>query len=144
MLKSYPMLLRNNGYYAGLVGKYGVACEAKPRDVFDAMKGIGRAHYFKKQPDGSERHETELWGDWAVEFLNKRPKNKPFCLSISFNASHAEDGDKRPGIGHFPWLRAMDGMYEDIETPAPRLSDPAIFENQPEFLRTSMNRVRYG
>ena len=32
-------------------------------------------------------------------------------LSVSFNATHAEDNDK---VDHFPWPKVMDGMYEDI------------------------------
>jgi arylsulfatase A-like enzyme len=44
---------------------------------------------------------------------------------------------------HFPWPKAVDGMYENVEIPPPRLSDPAIFENHPDFLKTSMNRKRF-
>ena len=64
-------------------------------------------------------------------------------LTISFNATHAEDRDKRPGIGHYPWPKVTDGMYEDLEMPLPRLNDPAIYEEQPEFLKQSINRQRY-
>jgi choline-sulfatase len=60
-----------------------------------------------------------------------------------FNACHAEDGDRRPGIGHFPWPRAVDGMYETDEIAPPRLNDPAIFESQPDFLKTTINRERF-
>ncbi len=60
-----------------------------------------------------------------------------------FNACHAEDGDRRPGIGHFPWPRAVDGMYEDVTIAPPRLSDPAIFDALPDFLQTTINRERY-
>jgi hypothetical protein len=48
-------------------------------------------------------------GDRAIEFLNSNPQGQPFCLSISFNASHAEDWDLE---NHFPWPKAVDGMYE--------------------------------
>jgi arylsulfatase A-like enzyme len=34
-------------------------------------------------------------------------------------------------------------MYEDISIPEPRLSDPEIYESQPEFLKASINRERY-
>ena len=37
----------------------------------------------------------------------------------------------------------MDGKYDDIEIPEPRLSDPAIWEAHPEFLKTSNHRERY-
>ena len=62
---------------------------------------------------------------------------------MSFNAAHAEDGDKRPGIGHFPWPKAVDGLYEDVPIKAPLLSDPKIFESHPEFMKKSMNRIRF-
>ena len=89
------------------------------------------------------RHETQILGDWAIDFLKEQPKGKPFCLQVSFNATHAEDGDKRPGIGHFPWPKVTDGMYEDQQMPLPPLNDPAIYEAQPDFLKASLNRNRF-
>ena len=69
------------------------------------------------------------------------PEGKPFCLSVSFNAVHAEDGDKKD---HYPWPKAVDGMYDDVAIPSPRLGAPKIFESQPEFLKKSMNRNRWS
>lgn len=140
---SYPLLLREAGYRTGFFGKYGCRLHVKPAQLFDVFKPVGRNPYFRKMPDGSKRHETDLCADHAIAFLKEQPAGRPFCLSVSFNASHAEDGDKRPGIGHFPWPPSVDGMYDDINVPAPRLSDPAIFNGQPDFLRTSMNRERF-
>jgi len=141
MSKSYPALMREAGYRTGFIGKYGVKTLGKPEsNMFDFFKPHGGTPYFKKQPDGTMRHETELAGDRAIEFLNNNPKGKPFCLSISFNAVHAADDDKE---NHFPWPKAVDGMYDNVKIPAPRLSDPSVFESQPEFLKKSMNRKRY-
>ena len=86
---------------------------------------------------------VELIVDRGIEFVKNQPKGKPFALNMWFNACHAEDGDRRPGIGHFPWPRAVDGMYEDTEMYQPRLNDPAIFESQPNFLKTTINRERF-
>ncbi len=142
MSASYPALMRQAGYRTGFVGKYGVQTKGKPEfDMFDVFQTHNRNPYFKKQPDGTRRHETEIAGDKAIAFLKANPKGKPFCLSISFNAVHAEDGDLKD---HFPWPKAVDGMYENMELPAPRLSDPAIFENHPDFLKNAMNRQRYA
>lgn len=142
MSRSYPMLLRKAGYRTGFVGKYGVRTQGKLEpQMFDFFKPHG--HGFHKQPDGTMRHETEVAGDRAIEFLRGHPGGKPFCLSISFNAVHAVDGDKRPGIGHYPWPKTVDGMYEDITIPLPRLSEPTIFAGQPDFLKESMNRERF-
>ena len=141
MAKSYPALLQAAGYRTGFIGKYGVRTEGEPEpSMFDFFKPHSSNPYFKKQPDGTLRHETEVAGDRAIEFLNSNPQGQPFCLSISFNASHAADWDLE---NHFPWPKAVNGMYEDVEIPAPRLSDPAIFANHPKFLKTSMNRKRY-
>ena len=138
---SYPAVLRRAGYRTGFTGKFGVnAGKDGPSEMFDYFKPINRNPYFHKQADGTLRHEAELAGDRAIEFLEDNPKGTPFCLSVSFNSVHAEDGDKK---NHFPWPKAVDGMYDDVEIPRPRLGDPAIFESQPEFLRKSMNRDRY-
>lgn len=140
---NYPQLLRTAGYRTGFLGKYGCKMEADPKQMFDTFEEIGRNPYFHDLPDGSKRHETDLCADRAIDFINTQPANQPFCLSISFNASHAEDQDKRPGSGHFPWPPSVDGLYRDITIPPPRLSDPAIFESQPDFLKQSLNRRRY-
>ncbi|MEM9158839.1 MAG: sulfatase-like hydrolase/transferase [Verrucomicrobiota bacterium] len=141
----YSDILRENGYRTGYFGKWhakmpeGYARE----DHFDEFEAIGRNPFYKKMPDGSLRHETELIVDKGIEFIKSQPKGKPFALNLWFNACHAEDSDRIPGIGHFPWPRAVDGMYEDVEIAPPRLNDPAILESQPDFLKTTINRERY-
>lgn len=140
-----PDLLRKAGYRTGFFGKWHARMPRgfTPKEHFDEYERIWRTPYHKKQPDGTLRHTTELIGDRGVEFLKNQPKDKPFCLNLWFNASHAEDGDKRPGVGHFPWPKAVDGMYEDIDMPAPRLNDPEIYESQPDHLKASINRARF-
>ena len=113
------------------------------RDHFDEFEAIARNPFYKKLPDGSLRHETELIVDRGIDFIQRLPKGKPFALNLWFNACHAEDSDRRPGIGHFPWPRAVDGMYEDIVIASPRLDTSEIFESQPKFLQTTINRERY-
>ena len=98
-----------------------------------------RAPYWKEQADGLRRHVTDLIGDASVAFVEESDP-RPWCLSISFNAVHAEDNDKED---HFPWPQVVDGMYDNTEMPPPRLADPAIFESQPDFLKSSLNRTRF-
>ena len=132
---SYPIVLKAAGYRIGFAGKYGMEF-SRPgmKNQFYFFKSIDRNPYLKKMPDGSLRHETELCGDAAIEFIQSNPDGVPFCLSISFNASHAEGNDHRPGF-HFQWPRSTDGMYEDIEIPAPRLDDNKYFTAMPLFLQ---------
>ncbi len=141
----YPDILRENGYRTGYFGKWHAKMPKgyKKEDHFDEFEAIGRNPFYKKQPDGSLRHETEVIVDRGIEFVKSQPKDKPFALNMWFNACHAEDGDRRPGIGHFPWPRAVDGMYEDVDFDRQPLDTREIFDSQPDFLKTTINRERY-
>jgi arylsulfatase A-like enzyme len=141
----YSDILKERGYRTGYFGKWHAKMPKgyKKEDHFDEFEAIGRNPFYKKQPDGSLRHETELIVDRGIDFIKSQPKDKPFALNMWFNACHAEDGDRRPGIGHFAWPRAVDGMYDDIDIAPPRLNDPAIFDALPRFLKTTINRERF-
>ena len=163
--ESFPNQLKQAGYQTGFIGKWGMRTEVKRESLYDYFKPINRNPYFIKiksevdqHPSGicekhdqdfdpnfiqlpdNLRHETELCGDKAIEFIQQQKEDTPFCLQVSFNAVHAEDGDKK---NHFPSPRAVDHLYETIPMPTPRLGNPAIFEAMPEFLKKSMNRDRY-
>lgn len=141
----YSDLLRKQNYRTGYFGKW----HAKtPRNFqkgkhFDEIEVIGRNPFFKKMPDGSLRHETDLIVDRGIDFIKRQPKGKPFALNMWFNACHAEDGDRRPGIGHFAWPQSANGMYEGTYIGPPRLNDPETFEKLPLFLKNSITRERF-
>ncbi len=139
---SYPMMLKGAGYRIGFAGKYGMSFEKKGLSrKFNFIKHIGRNPYLKKQKDGSLRHETDLCADAAIKFIQSTPVGKPFCMSVSFNATHAEDNDHRPGF-HFQWPESADGLYEDVEIPAPELGDEKYFKAMPEFLQDADELLR--
>lgn len=140
---SYPAQLKAAGYRTGFVGKFGVKVEggkAAIEQMFDSFVPVWRGGNDVKEADGSPRHFTDLAGDRAIEFIAGAAKEQPFCLSISFNAAHAEDGDKE---NHYPYPAVEEGLYQDIKMPRPKLDGGDYFESQPEFLRESMNRDRY-
>lgn len=141
----YTDELLGAGYRTGFFGKWHakMPTEFKPKDHFDVFEAIQRNPYYKKQADGSLRHETDLIVDRGIEFIREQPVGRPFALNLWFNACHAEDDDRRPGIGHFPWPESTQGLYEDVEIPAPRLGAKQIFDALPDFLQTSINRERY-
>ena len=138
---SYPRLLKDKGYKVGYFGKSHVKfAEGEQEKMFDQFKKIGRNPYFKKQKDGSLRHETELIGDEAEAFIDSAPEDIPFMLNLCFNAAHAEDSDKE---NHYPHPYATKKLYSGMTMPAPKLNDPAIFEANPDFLKESMHLNRY-
>ena len=136
---SYPVLLRRAGYQTGFVGKFGIVVpEGGEDEMFDSYVNLHRDPYFKKI-NGKLKHLTDITGDHALEFLRSCKSGQPFCLSISFNAPHAEDRDPRQYI----WPSSCDNFYNDVQIPKPKLADPAFFEAQPEFIKTSMNWIRW-
>ena len=137
---SYPVRLRAAGYRTGFVGKFGVStAPGGPARMFASFVPLAPDPYFKKQPDGSERHLCDLTGDHALEFLDGCRPEQPWCLSISFNEPHAEDGDPQ----QYFWPKAMDDAYTDTVFPVPKTMTPSFFAAQPEFLRKSESRTRF-
>ena len=141
----YTDLLRGAGYRTGHYGKWHTKLPKgnNPEDHFDEFEAIGRNPFYKPQPDGSVRHETDIIVDKGIEFVKSQPKGQPFALNLWFNACHAEDSDRRPGIGQFAWPLSSNGLYAEQEMYRPKLDDPAIFEALPEFFQTSITRERY-
>ena len=141
----FPVQLRAAGYRTGHFGKWHMQSPPgfNPAAQFDRYEAIGRNPYLKPQVDGTTRHETDLVADRAIEFLQTQPKGQPFSLNLWFNAPHAEDNDRRPGVGHYPWPASVEGLYEDRTLAPPRLGDPAIYERHPDFLKKSINRERF-
>ena len=142
--ETYPALLRRAGYRVGLVGKLGVRIGAEGREeMFDTFTA-GTLPYLRPQPsDQTEdavppRHLTERNIDRATDFL-RAADGRPFCLSVSFQAPHAEDGNPE----QYVWPASCDALYTEDAIPPPRTADPAFFAALPEFLRTGLNRERW-
>ena len=146
--QSYPYLLRQAGYRTGFIGKFGVKIADRDQmidELFDYYEPAPRSTpHFITIEDGSRRHSAEIKGDQAIAFIRDNPTDQPFCLSVSFNAVHAVDGNLTPGNeGHYPYPAAVADFYEGMDMPLPDLNDPAIFDNHPAFMKESMHRDRY-
>jgi len=138
MDSSYPAILRQSGYHTGFVGKFGIEVED---GVIGAMfdRFHSTAYPYFQEVDGKKRHLTDIHGDLALAFLRKRPHNQPFCLSLSFWAPHADDGSTQ----QYFWPDVCSEMYRDVVIPPPPTSEPEFFEALPDFLKNSLNRVRW-
>ena len=140
---TYPAVLRESGYRTAFIGKLGVSISGGRASIdamFDEFTPLSRNPYFKTLEDGTTRHVTDITGDEAVSFIRRQTNERPFCLSVSFNAGHAEDGDLDD---HYPAPPSEAELYAEVPMPRPRLDGGATFDMQPEFLRHSMNRDRY-
>lgn len=137
--ETYPGLLRANGYHVGHVGKWHNG--KFPAEEFDFGRSYGGRHWLGK-PGSEQVHVTKQNELDALEFLEKRPKEKPFCLTLAFFATHAEDGHPEQ---FRPQPESMQ-LYEDATIPVPELMSDEALANLPPFLQDKANegRVRYG
>ena len=137
--QTYPGLLRAAGYWSGFVGKYGIG-EIRPGD-FDFSRQYETKHWFETET-GEPIHITEKNARDALDFLRARPKEKPFVLSVSFFAAHAED---RAPEQYLPqaWSAAA---YEGVTIPPSPLATDEYLRALPPFLSAPANdgRVRWG
>ena len=111
-------------------------------DHFDQFEHWGRSGprgYFVKREDGTRRHLTEVTGDKAAAFLKSCRPEEPFCLTLCFNAPHAQDDDPQ----QYFWPTRFDQLYRDATIPPPRNAEPAFFAAQPGFIRNSLGRERW-
>ncbi len=134
--QTYPALLRAAGYRTGFIGKYGVGT-VMPEKEFDDWRGFpGQGRYFEK---GDPGHLTAKMGDQALEFLRGCDAARPYCLSVSFKAPHAQDGAPR----EFPPDPRDESLYADVTVPVPRTADPRFFAGLPKFVQESEGRRRW-
>ena len=134
--QSYPALLRTNGYRVGFIGKFGVGNIA-PTNTFDYWDGFnGQGRYLRK--DDPNYHMTGDMGDSALRYLSQKD-DRPFCLSISFKAPHAQDN----AVRQFPPDPRDEHLYVDQTFPAsPSVSEEA-FNKLPAFVQKSEGRTRW-
>jgi arylsulfatase len=132
-----PALLRGAGYWVGHVGKYDVG---QPRQGdYDFLRAYQGVHWIE---GGGERiHVTEKNARDSLEFLQSRPKDKPFALAVGFFAAHAQDNAKEQYLPQ-DWSAAL---YMGKRIPPPIHGDARYKAALPPFLANEANegRVRY-
>ena len=147
---SYPALLKRAGYRTGMIGKFGLTKKDEPNledagavqkmfDVYDNYEHWGDDQYHRRQPDGTQRHLTDITADKVVEFLGGCRAGQPWCLSVSFNAPHSQDHVPDPYI----YPPSAEGLYEGVTIPEPINAEPEFFDALPEFIRCSESRRRW-
>ena len=136
--ETYPGLLRTNGYFVGHVGKWHNG--RFPAENFDFGRAYSGTHWIK-QPDGMKIHVTQKNENDALEFLRTRPADKPFCLTLAFFATHAEDANP---LQYLPQPESMK-LYQDVTVPVPPNATDESFHRLPPFIANEKNegRVRW-
>lgn len=134
---SFYELLKQNGYYVGHAGKWGIHLPFyKNLDFNVEDDGWHYRTIGKKLWHITEKNEAD-----ALRFLATRPKDKPFFLNVAFFATHAKDSDIRQ---YMPQESSME-WYKDDTIPIPPTATQEAWEKMPYFF-TDKNegRTRWG
>ena len=133
--ETYPSLLRKNGYYVGHIGKWHNGAFLKEK--YDYGKSYAGNHWIK-QTNGEMIHVTKKNEDDALEFLQTKPNDKPFLLTVSFFATHAVDGNPKQ---YLPQPQSME-LYKDVKIPIPVTATQRHFKKLPPFISNEKNEGR--
>jgi len=132
--QTYPGLLREHGYYTGFVGKWHNG--SFNANWFDFSRPAPLKHWIEVE-GGGRIHVTQKNEKDALEFLETRPKDKRFCLTVAFFATHAEDGNPQQFL---PQPESMK-WYVDQPVPVPPNATEESWKRLPPFF-TEKNEGR--
>jgi arylsulfatase A-like enzyme len=140
---TYPALLRAAGYRSGFIGKFGVGNDTAVKAMekeFDFWRGLpGQGGPFIATNDPTRTHATARIGNEALEFLRSTRREQSFCLSISFTAVHARDGQPREFVPD----RRDESLYANARITAPATATDEAYRRLPECVRKSEGRKRW-
>ena len=135
--ETFPAQLRAHGYWVGHIGKWHNG--KFPAAEYDSpASALANGTHWIAQPDGTRIHVTQKNERDAIGFLRARPADKPFCLTVAFFATHAEDGNKQQ---YLPQPESM-SLYRDVTIPVPPTATDAAFRALPPFLANARNEGR--
>jgi arylsulfatase A-like enzyme len=131
---TFPHLLQRAGYWTALVGKWHLLNEPGGFHQYAILPGQGRYQDPEMIVNGARMkfrgHVSDVVGDQALEFLENRPPDKPFCLLVHFKAPHRS---------WFPAPRFAK-FFEDVTIPEPSTFDDTL-EGRPEAVRQTAMAV---
>ena len=94
---TFPQELQKSGFNTALVGKWHLASEPVGFDYFKYHISRGQQGFYWDpiyNDNGKEVREigyaTNLTTDFALEWLDKRDPNEPFCLLLQYKAPHRQ------------------------------------------------------
>ena len=105
--------LQAAGYHTGMIGKWHLGSDPTGFDYWSILPGQGRYHDPEFIEMGKRKtvkgYVSDIIADQSIEFLEKRPKDKPFLLFSN------------PKAPHRPWEPDAKHahMYDDVQIPEP-------------------------
>jgi len=145
MEQAFPRVLKQSGYYTGLYGKFGVKYK-KLDSLYDVHENYDLRYdrkditsYYYKTLGKDTVHLTRYTGEKALQFLDKAPTDKPFCLQLSFSAPHASDNT----VEQYFWQEENNHVLENVTVPDANISSDEDYNKLPQLVKDGFNRLRW-
>src|SRR5262245_34933949 len=125
-------LLQAGGYYTGMIGKWHLGSDPVGFDHWAILPGQGAYvnpifYTASSEKTYTGRYVTDVITDLAIEFLKKRPRNRPFFLMMHHKAPHRPwEPDAAHGARFADrWIPEPETFWDSYET-----RTDALHENQ--------------
>src|SRR5262245_51124781 len=104
--RTVASLLQQGGYYTGMIGKWHLGSDPVGFDRWEILPGQGVYqdpvfYTATSEKRYTGRYVTEVITDLALEFLESRPRDKPFFLMMHHKAPHRPWEPTEPQAAHF-------------------------------------------
>ena len=125
-------LLQQSGYYTGMIGKWHLGSDPAGFDQWEILPGQGAYHNpilytATGEKTYTGRYVTDVITDLGIDFIAKRPKDKPFFLMLHNKAPHRpwEPDDTHRAQFADRWIPEPESLWDSYET-----RTDALHENQ--------------
>ncbi len=135
-------LLQRGGYYTGMIGKWHLGSDPMGFDRWEILPGQGV--YFdpvfytaQSETTFTGRYVTDMITDLGLDFLQKRPRDKPFFLMLHHKAPHRSWEPSPEQATRFAAMRIPEPVtfWDDYTT-----RTDALHENQQRVANDLTNR----
>lgn len=116
-------LLREAGYHTGMIGKWHLGSDPQGFDVWNILPGQGAywnpiLYTTASETTYTGRYVTDVITDLGIDFIRRRPRNKPFFLMLHHKAPHR---NWQPDSTHGPafaarWIPEPPTLWDDYTT----------------------------
>jgi arylsulfatase A-like enzyme len=125
-------LLQASGYYTGMIGKWHLGSDPAGFDRWEILPGQGAyvdpvLYTASGEKTYTGRYVTDVITDLGLDFIEKRPRDKPFFLMLHHKAPHRpwQPDAKQAALFKDRWIPEPETLWDSYDT-----RTDALHENQ--------------